>query len=299
MAPSLLRQETTDGDVISRIFLVRHGDRFDYANPSWVDSAKKSGCLVTDPPLSALGHRQASETAAYLQKIIKENTPNNEDNEEGGSGGIHKILVSPYLRVIQTATPTAHAFGIPLSIENGLSEAHATPDTSEQQVLPTPHQRFAYFPMLDPNYNSLLNVKPTPGFYCPKTGFACEAFAGRYCQRMETFARCLERTHYGQNIVMFSHAASVALVAAFLRCSMTDLKFAPCGVYQLERVNDGPWKIVQSGHDNTSYVKENSQTTYPWGFSGKHFEENDGKYFGSSEGIDLDYFVGAPDNCNL
>jgi len=47
MAPSLLRQETTDGDVISRIFLVRHGDRFDYANPSWVDSAKKSGCLVT------------------------------------------------------------------------------------------------------------------------------------------------------------------------------------------------------------------------------------------------------------
>ena len=47
MAPSLPRQETTDGDVISRIYLIRHGDRFDYANPSWADVAKKSGCLVT------------------------------------------------------------------------------------------------------------------------------------------------------------------------------------------------------------------------------------------------------------
>lgn len=253
-----------------------------------------------DPPLSELGNQQAIETAAYLQKIVKENSPINNGNEEGGSEGIHKILVSPYLRVIQTAAPTSHAFSIPLCIENGLSEAHATPDTSEQQVLPTPNQRFAYFPMIDPLYNSLLNVKPTPGFHCPKTGYACEAFAGKYCQRMEQFARCLERTHYGQNIVLFSHAASVALVAALVRCSMIDLKFAPCGIYHLERVNDGPWRIVQSGHDNTNYVKENSPTTYPWGFSNKHFEEgNGGKYFGSSEGIDLDYFVGAPNSCNL
>lgn len=254
---------------------------------------------MIDPPLSALGNQQASETAAYLQKIVKENAPSNDDTDDGNSGGIHKILVSPYLRVIQTATPTAHTFGIPLSIENGLSEAHATPDTSEQQVLPTPHQRFAYFPMLDPHYNSLLNVKPTPGFHCPKTGYACEAFAGRYCQRMETFARCVERAHYGQNVAMFSHAASVALVAAFVRCSMTDLKFAPCGIYHLERVNRGPWKIIQSGHDNTSYVTKNSPTTYPWGFSAKHFQEIDGNYFGISEGIDLDYFVEAPDSCNL
>ena len=90
---------------------------------------------------------------------------------------------------------------------------------------------------------------------------------------------------------MFSHAASVALVAALVQCSMDDLKFAPCGVFHLERVNDGPWQIVQSGHDNTKHVSENSPTTYPWGFSSKHFSEGTGNYFGSSEGIDLDYFV--------
>lgn len=223
---------------------------------------------------------------------------NDNNNDEPGSRRIHKILVSPYLRVIQTATPTAQTLGIPLSIENGLSEAHATPDTNEQQVLPTPHQRFAYFPMLDPNYNSLLNVKPTPGFYCPKTGYACEAFAGRYCQRMETFAHHIMDKHYGQSIVMFSHAASVALVAALVKCSMRDLKFAPCGIYHLERINDGPWRILQSGHDNRQYVTKNSPTTYPWGFSHKHFEDDD-IHFGLSEGIDLDYFVDAPNNCNL
>jgi hypothetical protein len=47
MAPSLQLQDATDGDVISRIYLIRHGDRFDYANPSWADSAKLAGCLVT------------------------------------------------------------------------------------------------------------------------------------------------------------------------------------------------------------------------------------------------------------
>ena len=241
--------------------------------------------LCTDPPLSELGHRQARETAAYLQKEIT----NNMTEVEGAA--VHKILVSPYLRVIQTAMPTSHAFGIPLSIENGLMEAHATPNTSEQQVLPTPHQRFAYFPNIDTGYSSLHNPTPTPGFTCPKTGYQCEAFAGRYCQRMESFARCLERTHYGKTIAMFSHAASVALAAALVQCSMDDLKFAPCGVFYLERVNDGPWQIVQSGHDNTKHVSENSPTTYPWGFSSKHFSEGNGNYFGSSEGIDLDYFV--------
>lgn len=242
-----------------------------------------------DPPLSHLGHRQAIEVAVHLQKIM----PNNEQGQ-----AMQKILVSPYLRAIQTATATSCAFDMPLCIENGLSESHATPD-----ILPTPHQRFAYFPMVDPNYNSLLNVTSTPGFFCPKTGFACEAFAGRYCKRMESFARCLERIHYGKTIVLFSHAASVALVAALTKCSMTDLKFAPCGIYHLERVNNGPWKILQSGNDNTQHVSQNSLTTYPWGFSKKYFEENESnKYFGSSEGIDLEYFVeeeSDPNVCKL
>ena len=243
--------------------------------------------MVTDPPLSELGHRQARETADHMLKLTKEET-NNNANESGDISEHHHvdaILVSPYLRVIQTACPTSNILNIPLSIENGLSEAHATPGS----VLPSPTDRFAYFPQVNPNHQSLLHVEPTPGYKCPKTGHPCEAFAGKYCQRMEQFALTLESNYYGKNIVCFSHAASVALVAALVKCSMRKLKFAPCGIYQLERVNDGPWKLVGNGESNEEYVSENSSMTYPWGFSEKHFDEGKG-YVGSSVGVDMDYF---------
>jgi len=206
---------------------------------------------------------------------------------------VDKILVSPYLRVIQTACPTADVLGLRLCIETGLSEAHATPGS----VLPSPAERFAYFPHVDPDHTSHLELSPTPGYLCPRTGFPCEAFAGRYCQRLEQFASRLEGAYHGQTVALFSHAASVALVAALLKCSMRKLKFAPCGIYHLERVNRGPWSLIRNGESNDDYVDENSPTTYPWGFDEKHFDEASGKdYFGSSEGIDLDYFVPKASN---
>ena len=284
---------TTDSrDVISRIYLIRHGDRFDYANPTWSQQAKEHGALLTDPPLSALGHRQAHETADHLCKITKMDSSNRNDDgadDNDTSHDVDVILVSPYLRVIQTACPTSNAIGIPLSIEHGLAEAHATPGS----VLPSPKERFSYFPQINCNHNSLLNVIPTPGYICPKTGHPCEAFAGKYTQRMGQFASCLEQRFYGKNVVLFSHAASVALVAALLKCSMRSLKFAPCGIYHLKRVNTGPWILERNGECNKEYVTENAPTTYPWGFEEKHFMEGVERktYHGSSEGIDLDYFV--------
>mmetsp|Transcript_15509 Transcript_15509/g.31376 ORF Transcript_15509/g.31376 Transcript_15509/m.31376 type:complete len:339 (-) Transcript_15509:132-1148(-) len=305
---------SNNDDDISRVYLIRHGDRFDYANPSWLVSARKNGVLVTDPPLSDLGHRQARETADYLSLITKkrmdavpsstsgdavDSSPSPEGREgdqwqqnQHNNHGVSKILASPYLRVIQTACPTSAALNLPISIELGLSEAHATPGS----VLPSPRDRFAYFPQIDTSYESLLHVEPTPGYKCRKTGQPCEAFAGRYTQRMGEFARRVEETYRGRTIVCFSHAASVALVAAFLKCTMRELKFAPCGVYELRRRGDGPWEMVTDGESNP-HVTENAATTYPWGFGEKHFEEKKdgdtvpGDYFGSSEGIGLDYFV--------
>lgn len=72
---------------------------------------------------------------------------------------------------------------------------------------------------------------------------------------------------------------------------MRELKFAACGVYELERINNGQWRMVNNG-DINAHVSETSPTTYPWGFSEKHFKEVDGgRYYGESEGVDLDYFV--------
>lgn len=76
-------------------------------------------------------------------------------------------------------------------------------------------------------------------------------------------------------------------------------------MFELQRRGpDQPWKLVTDGAVNP-HVSENSPTTFPWGFEVKHFQEattteedgsaatsRPGEYFGSSEGIGLDYFVG-------
>lgn len=266
MAPrQSLSSSSTSPSNTSRIILVRHGDRFDYANPDWLTSAAENGVPLTDPPLSALGHKQARETADYIVNKFS-------------TGAVDKILVSPYVRTIQTAVPTSQAFGLPICIEEGLAEAHATP----AGVLDRPQQRFAYFPEVDPSHSTHLSIIPSPGYFCPKTKEPCEAFASDYVKRMERFIAVLEKEYLGQTIVMFSHAASVALVAGLLKCSLRDMKFAPCGVYELERREGSEWELVNSGASN-EHVSENSPTTYPWGYGEKHFKD--------AEGMTLDYFA--------
>ena len=277
------------------------------SDPSWLDRAARHGALATDPPLSALGHRQARATAAFLRKITTTTTTRatTRDGDDGdgtgdgaggcssNGGGIDAILVSPYLRTIQTAAPTSDLLGVPLQIEDGLSESHAT----DRNLLASNDERFAYFPQIDPAYDPLLRIVPTLGHSCRRTGMPCESFAGDYVRRMGAFAHLLERAYRGRNVALFSHAASVALAAALLRRSMRGMTFAPCGVYRLVRVGDGPWTMAGSGHDNSGHATENCSTTYPWGFEEVHFDEVEkrdgrkGDYCGRSEGVDLDYFV--------
>ena len=51
-------------------------------------------------------------------------------------------------------------------------------------------------------------------------------------------------TPQGRTVACFSHAASVALVAAFLHPQpvgdLRKLKFHPCGVFELRKVDAGP-----------------------------------------------------------
>lgn len=277
------------------------------SDPSWRERATRYGALVTDPPLSALGHSQARETAKFLRKLLTTPTTTIKSSNitvvgDGGSDVtttvVDAILVSPYLRTIQTAAPTSDIFNIPLSIENGLSESHAT----NHNYIPSSHERFTYFPQIDPNYIPLVQVVHTHGHTCKLTGYECESFPIDYMKRMEQLAWQLEREYLGQSIILFSHAASLALVAALCHCSLRDMKFAPCGVYCMERISSrssstneddcrhSPWTLVQSGHTNVEYVSENSVTTYPWGYEDEHFNETEREQEGGRS-IDMDYFV--------
>jgi methylglyoxal/glyoxal reductase len=232
------------------VYLLRHGDRHDFRVPAWKEKIAKAGGLVIDPPLSALGHRQARETAELLK-----NEP------------IDMILCSPYVRTIQTATPLAEALGVPISVEPGLSECHHV-----QDVLPGPNKRFETFPNVDFEYAPLLDPQTNTS---PK---GKETTSG-YFNRMMNFSTLLSEQLEGKTVVLFSHAASVALVAALLDCDMgaipkgnvggtgrSDL-FAPCGVYKLVRHGglSGKWELERNGSGN-EHLSERSPETYPWGF---------------------------------
>ena len=123
-----------------------------------IQSGKKNRSLQglrSDPPLSKLGHEQARETA---KKIF-----HNVDVDE--------ILVSPYLRTIQTAVPLSEAKQVPISIETGLAEAWHCPN-----LLPTAAERYKYFPHINFLYNSLHDTVPTEGAIHPAYGIPQERF---------------------------------------------------------------------------------------------------------------------------
>ena len=222
------------------VFLVRHGARFDFANKErWRATCARLGLEPADPSLSALGHAQARQTAAALAQE-----------------GVEHILVSPYLRVIQTAQPLAHACSLPLCVEEGLAELAYEPST-----VPSAGARVKYFPEVDDVY---VPVHPPvrPG------ADGVEDNLG-YLRRMLRLAASLPQRFPGGTIACFSHAASVALVAALTRSEGLDAvgTFAPCGIYKLVSDDEGAtWRVEKRGDDNTGHVTDNVPSTFPWGF---------------------------------
>ncbi|MDB5412730.1 MAG: histidine phosphatase family protein [Rubritepida sp.] len=63
---------------------------------------------IIDPKLTPLGHQQAEKAAAELAER-----------------DIRRIIVSPYTRALETATPVARALGLPLTITPTVRERYA------------------------------------------------------------------------------------------------------------------------------------------------------------------------------
>jgi len=94
-----------------------------------------------------------------------------------------------------------------------------------------------------------------------------EAYPHGYFRRMRRMAAHVARAYRGRSVVAFSHAASVALVAALTGEPLDRVgAFAPCGIFKVVAQGDGPWRVELYGADNTGHVSCNTPTTYPWGF---------------------------------
>jgi len=134
------------------LFIVRHGDRWDYAHPDWKQTANRWG----DPPLSNLGHQQARETGMFLDSVIAK-TP-----EIAASD--FKLLCSPFLRTIQTADGILSQFkhtsgdvseNVSICPENSIWELDPKGDGALHAFLPDLQERVCYFPRLETSHESL------------------------------------------------------------------------------------------------------------------------------------------------
>jgi broad specificity phosphatase PhoE len=95
------------------IYIVRHGDRYDREVGGWsggvgwsAASEKHADINIHDPPLSALGQLQAQALGMHLSS----------------SHSLTKLLVSPYIRTLQTLAPLSALTSLPLCVEDGLAE---------------------------------------------------------------------------------------------------------------------------------------------------------------------------------
>ena len=103
-------------------------------------------------------------------------------------------------------------------------------------------------------------------------------FPTEYFERIVKFAKKLEEHVSGKTVICVTHAASVAVIAALLKCDFENIPgdsdcdpdertdiFAPVGVYHLRRQGNEPWQLISNGSTN-KHVTQTDQTTSSWGF---------------------------------
>jgi len=300
--------------VVSELILVRHGDRFDYSvgDKEWRKQASILRHAPNDPPLSALGRKQARDTGEEIWRLCQcsPGSPSSrsgdigggessdlvsklltlvrtaaedefvgsleENNDEDGASNT-RVLVSPYMRVIQTAVPLADHFMTVVAAKKSKKPVEETIDASSPcnpgvlciepllsevrhvpGLLTTAEERWPYFPQINVDYNSLIdrvngNTKGSEPFvfdlsdthqHIPGTP-ACESYPKGYMERSGILAQKIDEDLLNpclggkRRLVCFSHAASVALVGHLLKVKDLRLvgKFAPCGVFRLIKIS--------------------------------------------------------------
>ena len=242
------------------LYIIRHGDRWDYENRDWTSS--RSG----DPPLSRLGHLQARETGVFLQKDLMQRQHRLEDIT---------FLSSPFLRTIQTTNEIIEQLGdITSDMQTTLAKVKILPEYSIFEwdghngewhaCLPSMQERVHYFPRLDPSHQSL---------FVPKLPEPKSMFRDR-CQK----AADLLKEHYPVEqfpvLVLVTHAAGcVGLSSATSNSSLDAITpAAPCGVYRLTRSSSQslwtlpPHNDMWNGH--TDHLSDMGQYTTPWNHFG-------------------------------
>ena len=200
------------------IWIARHGNRLDFVNPEWFNTAERP----YDPPLSPDGIVQAQELG---QRLVGER--------------IRHIFASPFLRTVQTADRVAQILDLPIKIESGLGEwlnpdwMKSDPERLSIAVLQE------QFPRIDLSYRSRI----TPHY--PET-------SDRVIQRTGETARQLA-AEFSDDILLVGHGASVEAAAWGLLDRREPIKASLCCLVKLVRKED-KWILQLNG--DTSHLSQ-------------------------------------------
>lgn len=204
------------------IWLVRHGNRQDFVDPQWRDTAERPH----DPGLSPDGLVQAKEVARRI-----------------ASEQIDHMFASPYLRTVQTAHLIAKALGLPIKLEHGISE-YLNPKWFSQQPELLPLEVLTpQFPQLDSAYRSRRFAQ------FPETDPGAMARAGETARHLAA--------EFSGNLLFIGHGASVLGATRGLLQHKIDFAVPLCSLVKLVQQDQGwvPELIADISHLSQSETK--------------------------------------------
>ena len=205
-----------------RVFIVRHGERVDHVDETWVRRAVRQH----DPPLTPRGRQQAQLLGLYLR-----------------GKGVTKIFCSPLIRCVQTGDGIASGLGLQgpcLYIEEALQEVDRWIRAHVEGPLPKPWilqkgDLLAFSDRVNQAYDSLRPVTLNEQGY----------------EAGEFWARCHEGvnavvshpSHQDPALVLVGHGASTegALRALGIPVNMGCPHYTGCTEVVLE---GGGWRVV-------------------------------------------------------
>jgi len=247
---------STADDERQYLFVIRHGDRWDYSYPSW---RKRPTSRKGDSPLSPLGHQQAGDVGRFLDSWL---------TERNFTANDITWMSSPFLRCIQTSNGAISAFrDIDISSDFKILPEYSIFEWDGHngewhKDLPSMEERVHYFPRVDINHESLF----VPSMPEPKSVFfdRCDRVAKTFNERYPYKPR--------QVFVMVSHAAGcVAMSKAFTGLDLNEITpAAPCSLFLLSRASASEkWSI--DAHDQpksmngyTDHLTDMGTNTVPW-----------------------------------
>ena len=203
---------TTAGRVI---WLIRHGNRFDFVHPEWCKTAARPwDCSLSDD-----GVTQARETGARLARE-----------------SISHVFSSPFLRAAQTASHIAEAVDRPGKIENGLSEMLLERWFPVRPQFLTASELAAQFSRVDATYVSAVNpVYPE--------------IAEDMLRRTAAVVHAMTERFPG-NLVFVGHGGSFTGLAQALTGDGGAIFPALCCLIKIVR-RDNAWTLEADGRDRS------------------------------------------------